>query len=97
MPVKASSPALVASGRDVDLEDEIAGGVQGDLGVVASGGADRGAGGGDLVGAGVVGEVDLAVRVAPQVHAGERLPHRPVPVGLDPVVEAAQEAVVLQP
>src|SRR4051812_13654529 len=81
---------------EVDLE-EVGGGVELDVGVVAGGGSGGGAGGGDLVGAGVVGQVDLAVRVAPEVDAGEGLAGGPVAVGLDPVVEPAQRCVVPDP
>src|SRR3954447_13568096 len=80
-------------GVEVELDD-VGGGVELDAGVVVGGGADGVAGGGDLVGAGVVGQVDLAVGVAPEVDAGEGLAGGPVAVGLDPVVVAAQRSVV---
>src|SRR3954449_6411718 len=80
---------------EVGFDDDV-GWVQLEVVVMASGGSGGGAGG-DPVGSGAVGEVDLAVRVAPQVDAGEGLAHDPASVGLDPVVVPAQGSVVLQP
>src|SRR4051795_8954618 len=95
-PLVASHSTVASAGvAEVGFEDHV-GWVQLQVVVMASGGAGGGAGG-DPVGSGAVGEVDLAVRVAPQVDAGEGLAHDPASVGLDPVVVPAQGSVVLQP
>jgi hypothetical protein len=95
-PVPTAAGRSRVSARGVGVDGEV-GGVDLDGGVVAGGGAGAGLGGGDLVGAGVVDEVDLTVGVAPQVDAGERLADGPPAEGLDPVVKPPEVAVVVEP
>ena len=74
---------------EVGLDDEVAR-VEVEVGVADAGCADG-------VGAGVVLEVEQAVRVAPQVDAGEGLAQGPVAVGLDPVMGPVQWPEVADP
>src|SRR5680860_1039680 len=71
----------------VDLEDDVLGSVELELVV----------GTGALAGPGVVDEVDLPVRLTPQVDPAEGLFHGPLTVRLEAVVEPPERAVVVQP